>query len=101
MGLQKELKLPGAKRKVGGILNGHLKQINQWLIEGYTKKQVFEYLKKEDIIDCSYNHFVATINKLITGNNETSETIYNSPISSNVPQKKGFKMMRLGEDDFK
>ncbi len=99
MGLSNEL--PGAKRKVRGILNSHLEQINQWLTEGYTKKQVFEYLKNESVIDCKYNHFVTTINKLMTQKKKIIETIPKRDISGGLPKKKGFEMMRLDKDEFK
>ncbi|MBU1345303.1 MAG: hypothetical protein KKE44_26640 [Proteobacteria bacterium] len=101
MGLSKELKLPGAKRKLQGILSSHLEQISQWLIEGYTKKQVFEFLKNENIIDCSYNHFNTTINKLTMLTKKAPVITLNQPRSSSVPPKKGFELVRLSEDDFK
>jgi len=47
-------KIANQKPTVLGVLNKHLNEIRQILAEGYTKKSIFELLKKESLIKCQW-----------------------------------------------
>ncbi len=102
MALSRDIKIPNAKKKLKGILKNHIEQIREWMDEGYTKKLIFEHLKQEKVISCSYNHFNQTVNIFLKESKNSSGPVSNKPIStSSIPKKKSFQMMRLDEDDFK
>lgn len=50
---------------IQGILKRHLEDITQAIEEGYSKKTIFNVLKENEPISCSYEHFVRVLNKLL------------------------------------
>ena len=91
-------KIAKEKPPVRGVLNKHLNEIRQILAEGYTKKSIFEVLKKEDLIKCDYIYFLKILNSLLLSENKPEKPIPNKPTASD-PIKRGFVMPRLTKEE--
>ncbi len=93
MDLGKELESQGKKRKVRGILNSQIEEISQSLIDGYSKKSIFEYFKQKKYISCNYDHFLKTLKKLLE--EKKSNKIPKKEKLNKLPKKKGFQMLDI------
>jgi hypothetical protein len=93
MDLGKELELQGKKRKVRGLLNNHIEEISKSLIKGYTKKHIFDFFKQKKYINCNYDHFIKTLNKLLEIKQDNKIPKKKKFKLNNLPEKKSFQML--------
>ena len=84
------------KQTVRGVLNNHLNEIRQILADGYTKKSIYEILKKENLLKCDYIYFLKILNPLLS--EKTKQPKQNKPIATDSI-KRGFVMPRLTKEE--
>ena len=108
MDLLKKINSINDKRKTQGILNSYLEQITKLIDEGHTKKQIFEILKTEKIINCKYEYFIKTIKKMIEDKKESLKSISKQPPKNETGKspapsfvKKSFRLLDIDDSEFK
>lgn len=82
-----------------GVLNTHLSEIKQGLLEGYTKKEIYNLLKDSKLIKSDYVYFVRILKQLLNEGNKTDKTESKGKTSSSIPKKKSFTLRDLSEDE--
>ncbi|TSD02559.1 MAG: hypothetical protein Athens071416_634 [Parcubacteria group bacterium Athens0714_16] len=72
--------------------------IRQILTDGYTKKSIFELLKKENLIKCDYIYFLKILNSLLLSENKPEKSKPNKTTASDLI-KRGFVMPKLTKEE--
>ncbi len=85
------------KPNLRGVLKSHLPEILQLISEGYKKKDIYNTLKENKLIESDYIYFVRMLKEIF----EKSEDVQKGPISNKPLKTKSFQMMELDEDDLK
>ncbi|MBU2483361.1 MAG: hypothetical protein KJ760_19930 [Proteobacteria bacterium] len=80
-----------------GIIIIHLDFITQAINEGYTKRKIFNFLIKKNLLKTDYSYFVKVLNKVLIESNFKQEIILNEPESI---RPKKFKMVDIKDSDF-
>ena len=89
------------KKSLGlkGVISAHMKEITESMIAGHTKKSIYELLKDEGTIKCSYQYFVVVLKKVLA---ESDPTILKkrSENSESNPQSAYPKRNQFTHDEF-
>lgn len=75
-----------------GHYQKNLRDIRQAIGDGYSKKSIYELLKEEGAINCSYQYFVQVLNKTI------SETLQRKEQEKRLMKKIHVAKAKLGFD---